>query len=151
MLGVKKTVEAFEYNAGMPREDDTLVKEDAAAAAVRLQYPPLLPVNMQDLENAVAYSLRHEVVLKREITGDVRNALFNWVTMLVNYFPGEKRVMDSLNAIRDYLQERQTLSGQVFENKIKEMDEQAAGSKPTLPKVGPYVTCQGSKTRLVSS
>jgi hypothetical protein len=131
----------------MPREDDTLVKEDAAAQ-VRLQYPPLLPVHMQDLENAIAYSLRHEVILKRDITGDVRNALFNWVTVLVNYFPGERRVMDSLLAVREYLEQRQTLTGEVFENKIKEMDAQA-GSKPTLPKVGPYVTCLGSKKRFV--
>ena len=58
---------------------------------------------MSDLENALLYSLTHEVGSRNTIVGPSLTALQEYLNVLVTHFPGRDETMDTLSKLRNWV------------------------------------------------
>ncbi|CAG0919338.1 unnamed protein product [Notodromas monacha] len=143
LLGKEKVLESFEYNSGVPRADESHSLRPNTVK--RAEYPPLIPVHMEDLESAIGYALRHEVVLKREVNGQPRQALIKFLQMLLVYFPGEDLVLKGLQEVEKYVNEHISFTGDEFKQFLDPLD--GMDGRGLIPKSKNYITCKGSSDK----
>uniref|UniRef100_A0A1B6KLZ5 Sulfhydryl oxidase n=1 Tax=Graphocephala atropunctata TaxID=36148 RepID=A0A1B6KLZ5_9HEMI len=94
-----------------------------------------------DLEGAIRYSLKNEVPLHKNITGERLTALKNYMNILIKYFPFGQQGIDFLRKLNENaLEGRSEVSGREFRQNFLRIEEEY---KPFLPKQG-WIGCQGS-------
>lgn len=99
---------------------------------------------MSDLENAILYSLSHEVGQHAAITGQALVALQEYVHVLADNFPGRRSTMAFLSNLRDWmLSHDDAVRGEDISKKIRELREET-GSFDDTPG-GIWMGCKGSK------
>ena len=101
-------------------------------------------VYMSDLENAILYSLSHEVGSRNTIVGPSLTALQEYLNVLVTHFPGREETMDTLSKLRTWVVSHDdALRG---EDLISELNDirAATGSFADTPN-GAWIGCKGSK------
>lgn len=94
-----------------------------------------------DLETAIRYSLRSEVGLKKEITGEQLHALRNYVDVLFKYFPFNYNGKALLQKIKYYIDTTDPVNGGEISRMIKEAEKptQRIFSSPRQ-----WLACKGS-------
>lgn len=95
-----------------------------------------------DLEGAIRYSLKNEVPLHRNITGEHLIALKNYVASLIKYFPFGRQGVDFLKKIKEEaLDNKHEVNGKTFRETVLRLEHQF---KPFLQSQG-WIGCQGSQ------
>lgn len=95
-----------------------------------------------DLEGAIRYSLKNEVPLRRNITGDHLNALKNYLNILIKYFPFGQQGQQFLRKLKSTaIGNRDEVSGRDFRQTFLKLESEY---KPFLPEQG-WIGCRGSK------
>ncbi|KAH9514560.1 Sulfhydryl oxidase 1 [Bulinus truncatus] len=99
-------------------------------------------VRMQDLESALHYSFRQEVAIIKVIEGDQLEALKEFITVLMKYFPGRKPVLGFLHHVYNMLNnlEQKSLTGEEWLEKIDSVQDK----DNFLPSVIEWESCLGS-------
>ncbi|KAG8328765.1 flavin-linked sulfhydryl oxidase activity protein [Homalodisca vitripennis] len=94
-----------------------------------------------DLEGAIRYSLKNEVPLHKNITGNQLVALKNYMKILIHYFPFGQQGKEFLRKLNERAVEgRNEVSGKDFRQSFLQVEEEY---KPFLPKQG-WIGCRGS-------
>lgn len=95
-----------------------------------------------DLEGAIRYSLKNEIPLHRNISGEHLTALNNYMSVLIKYFPFGRQGVEFLKKIKEEaLDNRREVSGKSFRQTVMNLEDQF---KPFLQSQG-WVGCQGSQ------
>ncbi|KAH9514558.1 Sulfhydryl oxidase 1 [Bulinus truncatus] len=99
-------------------------------------------VRMQDLESTLHYSFRQEVAIIKAIEGDRLEALKEFITVLMKYFPGRKPVLGFLHHVYNMLNnlEQKSLTGEEWLEKIDLVQDK----DNFLPSVIEWESCLGS-------
>ena len=101
-------------------------------------------VYMSDLENAILYSLSHEVGSRNTIVGPSLTALQEYLNVLVTHFPGRDETMDTLSKLRNWVvSHNDALRGEDLISEINDI-RAATGSFTDTPH-GVWIGCKGSK------
>ena len=101
-------------------------------------------VYMSDLENALLYSLTHEVGSRNTIVGPSLTALQEYLNVLVTHFPGRDETMDTLSKLRNWVvSHNDALRGEDLISEISDI-RATTGSFTDTPN-GVWIGCKGSK------
>lgn len=93
-----------------------------------------------DLENALRYSIKHEIPLKKTIEGERMKALQRYLTALAAYFPLRRSSM-YLEVIRDVIDSKSYVTGEEFSHLTKTTEEEMS---PVYSKPYGWIGCKGS-------
>lgn len=134
-IGSTGVVDLYEVMAVMKIEDD--IKK-------RLKTKQLSSIVFQlDLEGALTYSLRNEIPLHKNITGEMLDALKKYIHVLIKYFPIGKQGVKLLKRLRDEVITNKTyVKGQDFRESVMNFERDLY--PVFLPKQG-WLGCRGSK------
>ncbi|XP_067140926.1 sulfhydryl oxidase 2-like isoform X2 [Centruroides vittatus] len=99
-------------------------------------------VYMGDLENALNYSLRQEVGVHEVLRGEKLNALKNFISILIKYFPGRLPIMRYLNKLYLWILEQKS---EINVEKMMENMVLLQSKKAYLPPRRDWQGCKGSK------
>lgn len=94
-----------------------------------------------DLENALRYSISHEIPLSKYMEGEKLEALKSYLSVLIAYFPF-RRSGEVLEVINDILEKKDGISGEEFSQLVKSVEEQMSSmySGPAQ-----WIACKGSR------
>jgi len=108
----------------------------------KLQTTALSSVVFQlDLEGAIRYSLKNEISLHRNISGEHLSALKNYVAVLIKYFPFGQQGLKFLTELKKKaLDNKEVVSGKDVRQAFIKLEDEF---KPFLPHQG-WVGCRGS-------
>ncbi|XP_023215806.1 sulfhydryl oxidase 2-like [Centruroides sculpturatus] len=99
-------------------------------------------VYMGDLENALNYSLRQEVGVHEVLRGEKLNALKDFISILIKYFPGRLPIMRYLNKLYLWILEQKS---EINVEKMMENMVLLQSKKAYLPPRRDWQGCKGSK------
>jgi len=94
-----------------------------------------------DLENALRYSINHEISLMKLIDGEKMKALQKYLAMLAAYFPLRHNNM-YLEVIRDIVEKKSTMTGEEFSQLVKTTEEEMSPVYLGAPRQ--WIGCKGS-------
>lgn len=94
-----------------------------------------------DLENALRYSISHEIPLHKTISNDKMNALKKYLHVLAENFPLRYGNI-FLETIRDIVKKRDSISGEEFSQIAKSVEEEMS---PVYSGPSKWIGCKGSK------
>lgn len=103
-------------------------------------------VYMSDLENAILYSLNHEVAQHASITGEALNALQDYIDVLVRFFPGRQRTMRFLQSMRTWIMSHDdAIKGDDMTIQVEKLKVESSSFDDLVP-LG-WIGCKGSEPR----
>ncbi|XP_033345405.1 sulfhydryl oxidase 1-like [Bombus vosnesenskii] len=94
-----------------------------------------------DLENALRYSISHEIPLHKIIKDKKMDALKRYLNVLADYFPLRYGNI-FLEITRDIIKKRNNISGEEFSQIVKSIEEEMS---PVYSGPSKWVGCKGSK------
>lgn len=94
-----------------------------------------------DLENALRYSISHEIPLNKMIDGEKMNALKLYFSTLAAHFPLRHSSV-FLEIIRDVIKKRDSISGEEFSQLVKSVEEEMS---PVYSGEPQWIGCKGSQ------
>lgn len=95
-----------------------------------------------DIEGAIIYSLRNEIPLHKNISGEQFIALKNYVNVLLKYFPIGKQGLVFLEKVKNELNNKSEIQGKDFRNSVISIENELG--HVFLPKQG-WLGCRGSR------
>ena len=99
---------------------------------------------MSDLENAILYSLTHEIGSRNSIVGTSLDALQGYLDVLVKHFPGREATMNTISKLRSWVATHtDVIHGQDLISEYNDIRAET-GSFADTPN-GAWVGCKGSK------
>lgn len=93
-----------------------------------------------DLENALRYSINHEIPLTKSIEGEKMEALRRYLSVLAAYFPLRRNNM-YLEVIRDVIESKTFVTGEEFSQLVKTTEEEMS---PVYSGPHRWIACKGS-------
>ncbi|KAM9324753.1 sulfhydryl oxidase 1 [Gastrophryne carolinensis] len=101
-------------------------------------------IYMADLESSIHYSLRVEVARFSTLEGERLKALYQYITVLKEYFPARPYLRNLLNNLYDWLSQKkgEIVSYESFADVLNNKDQK---SEAVLSSKENYVWCQGSQ------
>ena len=96
-----------------------------------------------DLEQALKYSLYHEIPHFTKISGDKLLALQKYVSMIKNYFPFGRNGMAFLEDLHNFVNTNDELDGEVLRNKLSELENKHKPVFSSSRWIGCYSDKQG--------
>ncbi|XP_076748622.1 sulfhydryl oxidase 2 [Xylocopa sonorina] len=96
-----------------------------------------------DLENALRYSISHEIPLHKVINNEKMDALKKYLDVLAEYFPLRHGNI-FLETVRDIIKKRSNISGEEFSQLVKSVEEEMSPIYSGPPQ---WIGCKGSKER----
>jgi len=94
-----------------------------------------------DLENALRYSINHEIPLTKLIDGEKMEVLRKYLTVLTAYFP-LRRNNAYLDVIRDIVESKSHITGEEFSQLVKTTEEEISPVYSGPPRQ--WIGCKGS-------
>lgn len=94
-----------------------------------------------DLENALRYSINHEISLMKSIDGEKMQALQKYLTVLAAYFPLRRNNV-YLEVIRDVVEKKSAMTGEEFSQLAKTTEEEMSPVYSGTPRQ--WIGCKGS-------
>ncbi|KYN11595.1 PREDICTED: sulfhydryl oxidase 2-like [Trachymyrmex cornetzi] len=94
-----------------------------------------------DLENALRYSINHEISLMKSIDGEKMKALRKYLVVLATYFPLRRNNV-YLEVIRDVVEKKNTMTGEEFSQLAKTTEEEMSPVYSGAPRQ--WIGCKGS-------
>lgn len=94
-----------------------------------------------DLENALRYSINHEISLMKLIDGEKIKALQKYLAVLAAYFP-LRRSNVYLEVMRDVVEKKSTITGEEFSQLAKTTEEEMSPVYSDAPRQ--WIGCKGS-------
>lgn len=94
-----------------------------------------------DLENALRYSINHEISLMKSIDGEKMKALQKYLAVLAAYFPLRRNNV-YLEVIRDVVERRSATTGEEFSQLAKTTEEEMSPVYSGAPRR--WIGCRGS-------
>ncbi|XP_012287341.1 sulfhydryl oxidase 1 [Orussus abietinus] len=91
-----------------------------------------------DLEMALRYSLFHEVPMTKSIHGEKMQALKNYLSVLIKYFPSNYNILPFLDLLLEKLKDLEEVSGREFSRMARLAEEEV---KPVFSGVKKWMAC----------
>ncbi|XP_012258379.2 sulfhydryl oxidase 2-like [Athalia rosae] len=98
-----------------------------------------------DLETALRYSIEHEIPMSKVIDGEKLEALKAYLNVLAKYFPLRRSGVLFLDALREIIDRRKSLSGVELRQIIKSVEEEMS---PIYSGPKRWIGCKGSMEHL---
>lgn len=94
-----------------------------------------------DLENALRYSINHEISLMKSIDGEKIKALQKYLAVLAAYFPLRRNNV-YLEVMRDVVEKKSSMTGEEFSQLAKTTEEEMSPVYSSAPRQ--WIGCKGS-------